>query len=154
MKKKSEDREPAKEKASAKGRSQAKPPKAAKKTPAKRPASKPGVSAAGVSAKGELGIKKQCLKSRPICKVTFTLPGEAAPRARQVTIVGDFNGWDEGANPLRKLKSGNFTATLELEKGRQYRFRYLIDGERWENDWCADRYVPNPHGTEDSVVVV
>jgi len=33
-------------------------------------------------------------------------------------------------------------------------FRYLVDGERWENDWAADAYVPNPFGGEDSVVEV
>ncbi len=34
------------------------------------------------------------------------------------------------------------------------RFRYLLDGERWENDWAADGYVPNPFGSEDSLLEV
>jgi hypothetical protein len=34
------------------------------------------------------------------------------------------------------------------------RFRYCIDGVKWENDWCADKYEPNPFGSYDSVVVV
>jgi hypothetical protein len=41
-----------------------------------------------------------------------------------------------------------------LETGREYRFKYLIDGKRWENDWHADRYEPNIYGTDDSVVVI
>jgi hypothetical protein len=41
---------------------------------------------------------------------------------------------------------------LWVEAGRQYRFRYLIDGERWENDHAADGYAPNPFGSEDAVL--
>jgi hypothetical protein len=43
---------------------------------------------------------------------------------------------------------------LELDAGRAYRFRYVIDGWKFENDWFADRYEPNPYGGEDSVVDV
>jgi 1,4-alpha-glucan branching enzyme len=102
----------------------------------------------------KIGFRKQYLKSRPICRVTFRLPKKAAPDAKGVTIVGDFNNWDKALTPMKRLKNGDFTVTLELERGREYRFRYLIDGNRWENDWCADRYVPNPYNCDDSVVVV
>jgi hypothetical protein len=110
--------------------------------------------AVGPPKGGDGGFKKLYLKSRPVCKVTFRLPGEAAPEARAVTLVGDFNNWDAGASPMRRLKNGSFTATLSLETGHNYRFRYLIDGQRWENDWRADRYVKNSFGTDDSVVAV
>ncbi|VAX33908.1 hypothetical protein MNBD_NITROSPIRAE03-874 [hydrothermal vent metagenome] len=100
------------------------------------------------------GIRKQYLKSRPACKVTFRLPKEAAPDAQRVSIVGDFNNWDKGAAVMKRLKSGDFTLTLELEAGREYCYRYLIDATRWENDWCADRYRPNPFGCDDSVIVL
>ena len=30
----------------------------------------------------------------------------------------------------------------------------MIDGWKFENDWFADRYEPNPYGGEDSVVDV
>lgn len=99
-------------------------------------------------------IKKRYLKSRPVCKVTFRLPKEAARDAKRVTIVGDFNDWDENSTPLKKLKRGDWTVTLELEPGRRYRYRYLIDGVRWENDWQADDYVPNPYGSDDSIIEV
>jgi 1,4-alpha-glucan branching enzyme len=102
----------------------------------------------------EGGIKKEYLKSKPVCKVTFKLPKEAAPEAKGVTIVGDFNNWNREATPMRRLKNGDFTVTLNLETGREYRFKYLIDGKRWENDWHADRYEPNIYGTDDSVVVI
>ncbi len=99
-------------------------------------------------------LKKQYLKSRPICKVTFMLPKVAAPDAKAITVVGDFNNWDKESSKMKRHKNGNFTATLELEKGKDYRFRYLVDGNRWENDWNADRYMPNPFGGDDSIVSV
>ncbi len=100
------------------------------------------------------GIKKQYLKSGNMCNVTFMLPKAAAPDAKCVTIVGDFNGWSPSETPLKRLKNGDFKVTMELSCDREYRFRYLIDANRWENDWFADRYVPNCYGCDDSVVIV
>jgi 1,4-alpha-glucan branching enzyme len=53
---------------------------------------------------------------------------------------------------MEKREDGDFTATVEVAAGKEYRFRYLIDGQRWENDWHADKYVKGPYGAEDSVV--
>ena len=55
---------------------------------------------------------------------------------------------------MKKLKDGSFSATASLESGGTYRFRYLVDGERWENDWEADEYLPNDFGSDDSIVKV
>ncbi len=100
------------------------------------------------------GIKKQYLKTRPECKVTFRLPKEAAQDAKFVSIVGDFNNWSITETPLKRLKSGDFKTTVTLPCDREYRFRYLIDADRWENDWEADKYVPNSYGSDDSVVAI
>ena len=98
-------------------------------------------------------IKKQFLKSKPVCKTTFTLPAEAAPKADTVVIVGDFNEWDlDKGVEMKKQKNGIFKAVVELESGKEYQFRYLIDGELWENDWEADKYVTTPFGVDNSVV--
>ncbi len=99
-------------------------------------------------------IKKQYVKSRPICKVTFRLSKDAAQGAKRVNITGDFNNWDKELTLMKRLKNGDFTVTLELEKDREYRFRYFIDNRTWENDWFADKYLPNPFGCDDSVVIV
>lgn len=100
------------------------------------------------------GFRKQYLKSRPVCRVTFRLPKDAAPDAHIVTIIGDFNNWSPDETQMKRLKNGDFKLTLELPVSREYRFRYLIDGNRWENDWNADKYIPNRYGCDDSVVVV
>ena len=81
-----------------------------------------------------MSVKKQYMKSKNVCKVTFTLP---AGEGEVATVVGDFNSWDREATPMRKNKTG-YSATVELEPGREYQFRYLIDGERWANDDEAD----------------
>lgn len=105
-------------------------------------------------ARADFGIKKQYLKRRKTCKVTFRLPRIAAPDAKAVCIVGDFNGWSIYASPMKRLRTGDFTITLEVEPGREYQFRYLIDEDRWENDWNADKYVKSPYGSDNSVVIV
>jgi len=51
-----------------------------------------------------LSIKKQFLKTRPICKVTFRLSKEESRDARQIFLVGDFNNWNENKPPMKPLK--------------------------------------------------
>jgi len=101
-----------------------------------------------------MSLKKQNLKSKPICKVTFKLPGEMIPEAKVAHIVGEFNSWDIYANPMKKLKDGSFTATLDLEQGREFQFRYLIDETDWKNDEAADRYERTPFGNDENSVVI
>lgn len=96
-------------------------------------------------------LKKQYLKSKPICKVTFYTP--AAIEAETVYLVGDFNDWSETETEMSKLKDGRFKVTLDLETDQEYQFRYLVNGEEWHNDWEADKYVPNPFSGDNSVVV-
>ena len=96
-------------------------------------------------------LKKQFLKTRNVCKVTFSLP--AAVQGETVYLVGDFNNWDEQASPMKRQKDGSFTVTVDLDKDREYQFRYLVNGSEWHNDWEADKYVPNPFSGDNSVVV-
>jgi 1,4-alpha-glucan branching enzyme len=102
-----------------------------------------------------MSLKKQFLKSRPICKVTFRLSEDDVGDAKSVHIAGEFNGWNKMSNPMKKLKNGDFTITLDLAIDNAYQFRYLIDGATWINDAQADRYVPSGFvGSDNSVVTV
>ena len=101
-----------------------------------------------------ISLNKQYLKTVPACNVTFRLPKQAVPDAKTVAIVGDFNNWNLNETRMKKLKNGDFKTTLKLNRDREYKFRYLIDNNRWENDWVADKYVPNVYGDDDSVVIV
>jgi len=81
----------------------------------------------------------------------FTLRRAATNGETNVDVVGDFNNWTPGANPMTAGAAG-WTCTLTVPVGKRYRFRYVLDGQRWENDWEADDYVDNDHGGQDSVV--
>ena len=82
--------------------------------------------------------------------VTFELP--AAVVAESASVCGDFNDWSPTDHPLARTKGGAWRADVELPAGRRWRFRYLVDGQRWENDWAADDYLPNAFGGDDSVL--
>jgi 1,4-alpha-glucan branching enzyme len=99
-----------------------------------------------------MSFKKRFLKSG-VVKVEFALPDAIAAEATSAFIVGDFNNWDEQATPMTHYKNGSFKVTLDLELNREYKFRYRVDGDQWHNDWDADKYVPNPYGGDNSVVV-
>lgn len=96
------------------------------------------------------------LKKKPGRKgtvaVTFDLPDSVG--AESVALCGDFNEWSPDAHPMKHLKKGLWRVTVSLPADATYRFRYLLDGERWENDWEADAYEPNGLGEDDSIVVV
>ncbi|MEO7282898.1 isoamylase early set domain-containing protein [Gelidibacter sp.] len=96
-----------------------------------------------------MAITKQYLKSKPICKVTFSVPAE---EAKEVSVLGCFNEWNaEKAVKLKKLKNGTFKGTVDLAKDDSYEFRYLVDGT-FVNDAHADAYVANQFGAENAVM--
>jgi len=112
--------------------------------PAEEAAAAKGAAEAGAAGLEEAGAAG--------VEVEFSLPAEV--RADSVALCGDFNGWSAGATMLGRGRDGSWRVTVSLQPGRSYRFRYLLDGERWVNAWHADRYVPNSYGSSDSVVVV
>jgi 1,4-alpha-glucan branching enzyme len=71
--------------------------------------------------------------------------------ATAVHLVGEFNDWSLTDTPM--VRSGtHFVVSLRLATGRTYRYKFLIDGRQWENDWHADAYVPNEFGGNDSLL--
>ncbi|GJM40213.1 MAG: 1,4-alpha-glucan-branching protein [Ardenticatenaceae bacterium] len=97
-------------------------------------------------------LKKNYSKTGKSCRVTFKLPADVD--AETVHLCGEFNEWSPTENPMKQLKDGSYSVTLSLEPGQSYRFRYLLDSQRWENDWAADGYVANQYGSEDSLITV
>lgn len=97
-----------------------------------------------------MAITKQYLKSKPVCKVTFTVPAE---EAKKVAVVGTFNEWNtKKAVQLKKLKNGNFKGTVDLEKDNSYEFRYVVDGA-YINDDQADAYAWNDYASAENGVL-
>ena len=100
-----------------------------------------------------MSIKKQFLKTRPVCKVAFRLSKNESKDAKQIFLVGDFNEWDENNLPMKPLKKGGFVANLDLETGREYQFRYYFDHNAWDNDPQADNYIHSSFGDCDNSVI-
>ncbi len=94
-------------------------------------------------------ITKQYLKSKPQCKITFSVPAKDADK---VEVAGDFNNWK--STELKKYKNGNFKAQFNLPIDKKYQFKYIVDGE-WVNETEADGYQWNDYASaENSVLVV
>ncbi len=101
-----------------------------------------------------MALKKSFSRDKKTCNVTFIVSPEAAQDAKTINLAGDFNSWSSTDTPLKKGKDGSFSVKVSLEAGKEYQFRYLIDGQKWENDWKADKYVPAPYSNSDNSVVI
>jgi 1,4-alpha-glucan branching enzyme len=96
-------------------------------------------------------IRKEPTKKSDFVRVTFELPSNMW--AERVNLVGEFNDWDTTTTPMTRNRSdANWKVSIDLEAGQRYRFRYLVDGKEWLNDWHADDHKENPYGSYDSVV--
>lgn len=85
-------------------------------------------------------------------KVTFSLPyaeGQAA-----VSVVGDFNNWDPAATKLIKRRNGTCSASVVLDAGQSYRFRYYSADGVWSNESEADGYEASEHGSENCLLTL
>ncbi len=102
----------------------------------------------------KMSIKKQILKSKNICKVSFSIPAVTLEAQEKVAVLGDFNNWNVSeALLLKKGKDGVFKGNLELATGKEYEFRYLVDEKTWANEVEADKFAPNVFGAENSVII-
>ena len=98
-----------------------------------------------------MAIKKQFVKTKPVCKVTFSVEAKEASTA---SVVGDFNDWNPEKGELSKLKSGTFKAAFDLPKDASYEFKYIVDGE-YINEPEADSFVWNGFaGAENGVLAI
>ena len=96
--------------------------------------------------------RKAYSKTKRFCRLTFRWSADDS--VKTVALCGEFNDWNPTAHPLLHRKDGSFSLTLSLPSGQQYRYRYLLNGDRWENDPAADAYVSNPYGSDDSLIHV
>jgi 1,4-alpha-glucan branching enzyme len=94
-------------------------------------------------------IKKPGSKADTV-RVTFDVASSLW--ADEIHLVGDFNHWDHDSLPLAHSPHNGWRISLELDRGRTYQYRFLVDKTRWCNDVNADRYAPNPFGGDNSVV--
>jgi hypothetical protein len=95
-------------------------------------------------------IKQAPVKGRNAIKVSFVLPQDAIPG--KTSVVGDFNGWDPLAQPLRPRANGTRSAAVTLPPGRRFAFRYLAEGGSWHDDETAEAFEPNGAGGHNAVL--
>lgn len=82
-------------------------------------------------------------------RVIFELP--ACIWADRIFLVGDFNEWNTTVSPFIQSRDGVWRVMLDLPAGRDYEFRYLVDGD-WQTDFHADGWTVNEYGSQNSVV--
>ena len=63
-----------------------------------------------------------------------------APNAADVHVVGDFNGWDENANPMGKTKGGNIWTAFIPGVGIGSLYKFLITAKDGRKLYKADPY--------------
>ena len=98
-------------------------------------------------------MKTQLFEDKSLTNVNrmtqFAFP---APRARQVSLAGEFNNWDPKAGPMHKGSDGVWHLTVALKPGR-YEYRFFAD-EVWCDDPAAKQKAANSLGTENCVRIV
>jgi len=76
--------------------------------------------------------------------------------ARQVYLVGDFNGWSRSQTPLKRAANkGAWTISIPLSEGK-HEYAFIVADENGEH-WIADpltQPVQDEFGTESSIVRV
>jgi 1,4-alpha-glucan branching enzyme len=50
-----------------------------------------------------------------------------APRAKSVSLIGDFNGWQPTAHPMKRMPDGGWVIRMELPHGH-HQYQFLVDG--------------------------
>lgn len=72
------------------------------------------------------------------------------PSAKVVTLVAEFNNWDPNVRPLKRDSGGLWKVAVKLEPG-SYQYKFVVNGERWEEDPLNLHRVYNEHGTFNSI---
>lgn len=76
----------------------------------------------------------------------------AAPAARKVSLVADFNGWSTQKNMLSDPDgNGIWTITVPLSSGR-YHYRFLVDGDQWVTDPDATSFLADGFGGTNALL--
>lgn len=136
------------------------------------------LAAAGIAIAAAIGLRREAVRDRATEQRQLTgefpvsVTGEhvvashttdtvfvtrfffASATAKQVALVGEFNGWDKSATPLTQVPGKDvWMADVKLEPGR-YRYAFLVDGREWVADPRAPQAVGDDFGQPNSVVTV
>jgi len=96
-------------------------------------------------------MKKTFPKASAVCKVTFTISADLLAGAKKAAVVGEFNDWDAEKHPF-KITKGVGSVSMELPLGKEFQYKFVIDGTRWELDPESEGFASNGMGEYNSVV--
>lgn len=82
-------------------------------------------------------------------KLEFAFHGDAA---ESVSLAGDFNGWISTATPFEKQADGVWRAQIELLSPGRYRYKLVVNGERWIEDPANAMKEPDEYGGFNSIL--
>jgi len=74
--------------------------------------------------------------------------------AESVDLASDLNNWDSTLTPLRKDRRGLWLAEVEAPKPGRYRYKFVVDGNRWVEDPSNSLKEPDNYGGLNSVLAV
>ena len=108
--------------------------------------------AAVLAAALTFGLTMHFLRPATVVTVRLML---AAPEARSVSVVGDWNDWDPDKDRLQDPDGdGIWEIQLRLQRGLEARYQFLVDGERWLADPRAPLQVDDGFGGTSSVLQI
>jgi Carbohydrate-binding module 48 (Isoamylase N-terminal domain) len=87
--------------------------------------------------------------SAPVVVHEFVLQ---APSASAVSLVGDFNNWNETATPMTRTANGTWVAKIHLPAGL-HRYEFVVNGSTWTPDPAALRAPDDGFGANSVVLV-
>ncbi|MCK5787056.1 MAG: HU family DNA-binding protein [Candidatus Sabulitectum sp.] len=64
----------------------------------------------------------------PRVRVAFFCIGYS--QAQSVSVVGDFNNWDQADSPMQKLPDGSWFTELLMSSGQTIHYSFSVDGQR------------------------
>jgi len=97
----------------------------------------------------DIGPVHNAQLSTDLVPVTFSLDGNSA---KEVSVIGSFNGWEAGRNEMSYDKGENrWTLTVMLPPG-QYEYAFLINGEKVVPDPKALFNRSDGFGSSNSVI--
>jgi 1,4-alpha-glucan branching enzyme len=77
-----------------------------------------------------MSLREKYLEEKKVCRATFKLAADKQNPPEKVTLVGDFNDWNEESTPMKKAKDGSFSVSIDFPLNTIHQFRYLVDGIR------------------------
>lgn len=106
-------------------------------------------AAAGLSASSRIVVGS--IKEEGDGAIRFDIKVPAGTEA--VSIVGDFNGWDESSTPMARAEAdGTWSVKVPLEPGR-YTYAFVVDGHEWLVDALAPQVPDAGFGPANALVV-